>query len=120
MPGDRKKPIDGTIIVEIGELQAEGKLAGLTIAQARELILKNLPDPAAMPSDAVVRITTMDPEDETWKKIAGPQEEALVMRTADWGLQIFQGVSKTVPDDYVIRTMDVHLSFKAPEAPTPP
>ncbi|HTM68536.1 MAG TPA: hypothetical protein VL426_04505 [Candidatus Binatia bacterium] len=120
MPGDRNQPVDGRIIVQIGELQAEGNLAGLTIAKARELILAHLPDPTAMPADAVARVTTMDPKDAAWLSVASPQEDTLLMLTTDWGMQMFQGVSKTVPDDYVIRPADIHLSFKSPDGQTPP
>jgi len=112
MPGDRNKPIDGKIIIAIGELNAEAKFAGLTIAKAKEIILQHLPDPSVLPADAVARITTMDDQDEAWKKVEAEQQDSLLMLGAEWGMQMFQGVSKEVPDDYVIRTADVHLEFK--------
>ncbi|HSD11934.1 MAG TPA: hypothetical protein VLC10_00095 [Patescibacteria group bacterium] len=111
MPGDRKKPIDGKIIVKYGELCGEGVLAGLTIAQARELIAREAPQ-LGLPADAIARITTMDDQAEAWTKIGAKQEDSIVTLSTDWGLQMFQGVSKDVPEDYVIRKEDIYLGFR--------
>lgn len=115
MPGDRKNPIDGKIIIQFGELQAEGALVGATIAKVKGMMAAQLPKGSPpFPADAVARISTMDPESEAWKKIEVPEQRSLVMLTIAEGLQMFDAATKIVPDDYVIRKEDVHLEFIAP------
>lgn len=110
-----KRPVDGTIIIKVGDLTAKGKLGGLTVAKARELVLAQLPDPSVLPADAVARIATMAPDDDAWKKLPSPEQEVLVSCQADGGVQLFQCVSKEAPDDYVIRPADIFLEFLRPQ-----
>ncbi|MEY4745183.1 MAG: hypothetical protein RL272_1128 [Candidatus Parcubacteria bacterium] len=111
MPGDRNKPIDGKTMVKYGDMTAEGKIAGLTVAQVRELVARETPE-LGLPADAAARVVTMDDQEETWQKIAAAQEGSLVTRRTGWGVQMYQGVAKDVPDDYVIRKADIFLEFR--------
>ena len=113
MPGDKKNPIDGKITVEYEELQAEGKLVGLTVAQVRAMLLAQVSEFAAMPADVEGNVMTMDPDDEAWKQVQAKEEGTLMSLKTDWGVQMFQGVSKDVPDTYVIRKADIFLKFRA-------
>ena len=119
MPGDRKNPIDGKIIIQYGALQAEGSLVGATIAKVRTMLAEQLPEGTPPPDGLKTRIATMAPEAEAWKALAAPEEGCLVTLSKDWGLQMFQAVSKLVPDDYVIRKEDIYLEFLLPDAPAP-
>jgi hypothetical protein len=113
MAGDQKNPAQTTIVVTYGELQGEGMLTGLTIAEAKAFIIKHAPD-LALPPDASATVMTMDTAAEAWKAVTSAEKVGILTKKADWGLQILQGASKDVPDDYVIRAADIHLSFTAP------
>lgn len=111
MPGDLKRPIDGKIIIAFGTLKAEAKFAGLTVAEARKIVADNMPPSAAFPSDAAARVSTMDAKNESWKRIATEEKTSLLTVAAEGGLQMYQAASKEVPDDYVIRAVDVYIEF---------
>lgn len=120
MPGDRKNPIDGKIIIKYGELEAEGMLIGATIAKVKAMLAEQLPEGAPpIPEGLKARISTMDPTAGSWQAIEAPEEDRLIMLSAEWGMQMFQAAGKLVPDDYVIRKEDVHLEFVFPDEPGP-
>ena len=114
MPGDKDRPVDGTILVSCGGMQAEGTLAGLTIAQGKEIFALECAQ-MGVALDAVARITTMDADDEAWKEVPGEQEDTILMLPSDRGLQIFEAVAKNVPDTYLIREADIALDFRNPD-----
>lgn len=107
------------IVIRVGKLTAEGYLVGLTVAKAKEMILDQLQDQAEFLAAAEARLMTMNDQDETWKAVPTPQEDGLFMRKSDQNVQMYQGVTKTVPDDYVIRAADVYLEFVAPAETKP-
>ena len=109
MPGNRKNPVDGSMIIAFGELQADAKVVGLAVGRIKELLVAELPEFATLPLDAEAQISTMDPDDETWTQIQAEQHDSMVTSSMEGGLQIFQAVSKTVPDSYVTRKADIYL-----------
>ena len=110
MPGNKKNPVDGKILISYGEVQAEGRLMGETVARTKEVLAKELPE-FGVPLDATARVVTMDNEDEAWKQVDSKEEDTIVSMSTEWGLQIFQGVAKAVPDSYVIRKADIFITF---------
>lgn len=120
MTGNADKLGNPRIVIRVGKLTAEGHLLGLTVAKAREMVIDQLRDQAAFLATAEVRLMTMDDQDKAWEAIPTPQEDGLFARTtSDRGVQMYQGVTKTVPDDYVIRAADVYLEFVAPAETKP-
>lgn len=119
MSQDQNKPTLPVIAVIIGEISAEGHLAGLSIEKVRKFIAANAPE-VVIPPGSVARVTTMVTKDPTWQAIDCEEQMGMLMRTTPTGLQIMQGASKFVPETYVLRPDDVSLSFELPEASTPP
>lgn len=103
------------IVVAHGDIQGGGHLAGLTIAEVKEIIARDIPQ-MQLPDGVVARVMTMDAEDAAWQKVAAPEEMSVLTRGGEGGLTVLQGVTKEVPDDYVIRDADVYLEFRDPNA----
>ena len=105
------------VTVQIGSLQADLTTdGGLTVARLKEMIRQEMPDLAAEMDAHPFRVTTMDDTAQEWRDLPGPQEGSLVMRPGPKGsVQILQGVSKQVPDSYVIRPADAFITLGQPE-----
>ncbi len=119
MPGDMNNPVDGKTLIMFGKLQAEGEVAGLTIAEVKALFMNAAPQ-ANLPANAVAEISTMDTEDPEWQAVSAPEKQKLLMVPTDQGLQMYQTVAKIVPDTYKVRRADVCLIFTDPAAPADP
>lgn len=104
------------IVIAYGDVQAGGKLAGLTVAEVKEIIARDVPQ-MQLPAGVVARLMTMDAIDAAWQKVTAPEEMSVLTHAGvDGKLAILQGVAKDVPDDYVIREADVYLEFRDPSA----
>ena len=120
MPGDRRNPVDGKIVVIYGKTKAQGDVVDLTIREVKVMFALQAPQ-SRMPLNAVARIATMDPEDAAWKALPSTEERVMLTLPTQWGLQIFQAVAKIVPDTYKVRSADICLEFTDPaKAGDPP
>lgn len=99
--------------IKYGELILKGAITGMTVAQVKELIIRELPF-TKIPRDAIVRVLTLDSHDETWRRIETKEEVAILTiqpKPSD-AVTIYKGVQKDVPDSYIIRASDVALELR--------
>jgi len=112
MSGVSQAPAERLLIVQVAGLDGhvEGIFAGCSIAVVRQTVAQHLPQ-YVIPADYVPTVMTLDPEADGWKAVAAPERHTLMSVKVPKGVAIYEGVSKPMPETYILGPADVFLEF---------